>query len=183
MSYPRRTESSATLLRKPTHSPTAIQLHHFTIKCTPLPKFSLKFLDYFFTLLQPYKRINYMTRQDGEHIYSGNSSNVPSEYTNQACLEGKQKYKKKKLQTAMLFVTITYKVHVRRATTTMPVDQALKLVVTICDWNLLKWLLTNARCKNLLLSQLPKVHQNWGACQMVHRQQQLTVHQPHQQCT
>jgi len=41
-----------------------------------------------------------------------------------------------------------------------PVDQILKTVATISDWNLQKRLLTNARCKELLLSQLPVVHQN-----------------------
>jgi hypothetical protein len=41
------------------YSPTVIHLHHFTIKCTPLPKFSLQFFDYFLTVFQPYKRITW----------------------------------------------------------------------------------------------------------------------------
>jgi hypothetical protein len=68
---------------------------------------------------------------------SGNSCHVPPECTTQACLECEDKHKKT-VRTAMLFVAVTWKVQIRRiSTSTWSVDQTLKLMVKISDWNLL----------------------------------------------
>jgi hypothetical protein len=114
-----RTNSSVTRYHTPEelhHSPTTIQLHHFTIKWTSIPKKGHQFFHYYFiTRLQPYKR---MTSQDGEYISSGNSSHVPSVYTPKHVFKVGKKTKQKTVHTAMPLITITCKVLVRRANTT-----------------------------------------------------------------
>jgi len=116
MSYARRTESSATLLRKlkiPT-APLYNQMHS-------TPKVYLQFFDYFFTIFQPYKRITCHVKMVSIYnleIAVMSHLNILSRHVLKV-----GKNTQKNVQTAILFITITCKVQVRRATTTSSSQQ------------------------------------------------------------